>query len=191
MLVYTREVMLARLLLVPELINLYQAQDGGFVAAVLQWMNDTEGALKRLRHPLASMCSSQRARVLAALDGVMEGGDARGASGRKAARAAVALCLSHVEGALRQRVAELDSQLHAASEKMAQLLALGSAQHPLPLPPTEPHSQWVRQVWLQLGQVPETRNLHGYLGALLSADDRVAVLSDALSQLLDALPTPP
>jgi len=70
MLVYTREVMLARLLLVPELINLYQAQDGGFVAAVLQWMNDTEGALKRLRHPLASMCSSQRARVLAALDGV-------------------------------------------------------------------------------------------------------------------------
>lgn len=188
MLTYTREVMLGQLLQVPDLITLYQAQDPAFSTATLHWMVTTEEALKKLRHPLASQCSSQRAKLLAAADGIHADAAAAGGSSRKAARAAAALCLSHVEGALRQKVSELDAQLQTATEKMAQLLALGSAQHPLPLPPTEPRSAWLQQVWQRLGHTPETRHLHGYLGALLSASDREAVLNDTVSQLIDALP---
>ncbi len=189
MLTYTREVMLSRMLLVPDLITLYQAQDPAFMNAALLWMNDTEAALKQLRHPLASQCSSQRAKLLAAVDGVQADGQLGGNThSRKAARAAAALCLSHVEGALRQKVSELDGQLQTATEKMAQLLALGSARQPLPLPPTEPRAACLRQVWGQLGQASESRHLHGYLSALLSASDREAVLDGTLSQLIDALP---
>lgn len=191
MLAYTREALVERLLQVPALISLYQGQDAAFLPTTLQWMSETEALLKQLRSPLTALCASERGRVLAAIDGFRDAELAtREGSPRKAARAMGALCLGRVEASLRQRVAELDAQLSTASEKMAQLLALGSTKSPLPLPPTEPHAQWLTQVWLHLGGVAETRHLHAYLSSLLSADDRQHVLGQAIDHLLAALPAP-
>ncbi|TBO32551.1 hypothetical protein EYS42_05010 [Aquabacterium lacunae] len=177
---YTRETLLERLMLVPDLIGLYQAQDASFAPAVLQWMTATEDLLKRLRSPLVSMCSGQRARLLAAVDGVHADAAAAGSSPRKASRAAAALCLTQVEAALRHRVQELDTQLQVNAEKMAQLVALGAAVKPLPVAPQTIDPSWLQLVWQQLAAVPETRHLHGYLSALMAPADRHALLEDAV-----------
>jgi hypothetical protein len=188
-LAYTREKLMESLLEVSALINLYQGQDAAFLPRTLQWMNDTEAALKQLRSPLSAMCASERGQLLAAIDGFRETDlNAREGSPRKAARAMCALCLGRVEASLRQRVSELDAQLSTAAEKMAQLLALASTRAPLPLPPTEPPSQWLTQVWQHLGSVAETRHLHAYLSSLLSADDRQYLLGQATDHLLAAMP---
>jgi len=187
---YTREKLMEMLLQVPALISLYQSQDSAFVPSVLQWMTDSENELKRLRSPLASQCATERGRLLASVDGFPDA-ELRAREGglRKAARATGALCLGRVEASMRQRVNELDAQLAQATDKMAQLLALGSAQSPLPLPPTEPRSAWLAQVWQQLGGVNETRHLHGYLASLLTASDRLYLLEQATDNLLSALPS--
>lgn len=191
MLSYTREALVERLLQVPALISLYQGQDAAFLPTTLQWMSETEALLKQLRSPLASLCASERGRLLAAIEGFRDAElVTREGSPRKAARAMGALCLGRVEASLRERVGELDARLGVAAEKMAQLLALGSTKSPLPLPPTEPASEWLAQVWQHLAGVAETRQLHAYLSSLLSADDRQYLLAQATEHLLAALPTP-
>lgn len=189
--IFTREVILERLLLVSDLVALQQAAEPAFISETIRWMEATEQKLERLRSPLASFCAAERARALAALDGVSEGGGAREAkSSRKAIRAALALSLGRVEHELRQAVLHHDRQLDLIAEKVAQLLAMAPSGAIAPPPPEGMTPAYTRTVWQALGQLTETRNLHRYVSARMSADDRKGLLEQALEHMFEDTPAP-
>jgi len=183
MLAFSREIIVKCLLDLSEVMTGYQRNEGDFVAAALGWIGAVEAELKRLRSPLTSLCASERGILLAARDGIVDG-RTREPSPRKVVRASAASCLGRIERALRERVADIDERLLTAAEKVAQLLAVGSTQIDLPTINDLADGARLAQVWQRLGTVAETRGLHGYLAALLSASDREYLVHQALGNVL-------
>jgi hypothetical protein len=184
MLALTRETLLARLLLVPGLADRYQRREPDFPAAVAGWLRDGEQALARLRSPLASLCAAERARLLAGADGGAEPGSGAGRGApRKALRALAAGVLNCAEAALREALAKTDGELASLRDKLAQLLAVASGARPLALPAAGGAAAYA-ELWRQLGELPEARSLHAYLGVSLAPPDRQYLLDDLLGNLI-------
>ncbi|HRF90165.1 MAG TPA: hypothetical protein PLF65_05135, partial [Desulfobacter postgatei] len=72
MLVATREIILQKLLLLPALIDAYQQGEVGFADKAISWLHELEQSLAKLRSPLTSLASRQRARIVAAQNGFRE-----------------------------------------------------------------------------------------------------------------------
>ena len=128
----------------------------------------------------------QRAALLASADGLRQPEIPAATTARKAAQASASLALGRTEAALRQAVAAADDKLGEAREKLAQLLAVATAAHPIPLPPSEPRSLWLEKVWQTLGRATETQGMHRYLGAAFSSADRLYLLDELVSNFLAA-----
>lgn len=176
-----RESLLARLAQASPLVDLYRTGDSEFVARVIQWLESTEAELLKLRSPLASLCSSERARLLATADGFRDGQLSEAERRpRRAARATAALSLSRVVDAFRAKITEIDSRLDQLREKLAQMIALGSAAGVLALQPIEPRAVWFHLFWDNLGTVAEGQALFTYLSAQLGPTDREYLLNEIL-----------
>lgn len=174
-----RESLLARLDQVSGLVSLYRNGDPEFAARVIEWFEEAETELRRLRSPLASLCSAERARLIATADGYRDSQltDAEKRP-RRAIRATAALSLSRVADVFRDKVLEIDTRLDQLREKLAQMVALASAAHVLSLRPTEPRSIWLRLIWENMGTVAEGQALFTYLSAQLSPTDREYLLNE-------------
>ena len=187
MLVATREMLLAHLLELPALTDLYAARDPDFVGATLTWLAACEATLQRLRSPLAALVAAERSKILAAGDGYREGGQvAESANPRKVIRVVASRALARAEAELRAVVVATDERLHGLREKMAQLLAVASTAHSLPLPGDMPREQWLSTVWQLLRQSVEGRSMAAYLSGALQPADLWCVLGDTLDNLIAA-----
>ncbi len=186
MLAMTRELLLERLLTVSEVTDLYAAHDPAYVTAVLQWIDETERALTRVRNPIAGLAAAERGRVLAARDGFVDTTLCSPKTNpRKAERAAAAAALSRIEDAVRSAVVATDAALAPLLEQTAQLVAIASAQRPIPMQGSTPREEWLEAVWRELGLDGEkTRALHCYLTARLAPVDRLYLLGNVLDNAL-------
>lgn len=184
-----RETIAARLVELPALANRYQSGDASYVDDVLGWLRTTAAELGRLRHPLAGIVSSQQALIVAIRNGYRPEHIAA-MSRRRSVAAAATLAIGEVEPVLRAAVAELDGYLREMTDRMAQLLAVASADHPVPLPPTEPRDAWLDQVWEGLRATNGGGGMFGYLNARLTRSDRNALLDELLANVLEATGPP-
>ncbi len=186
MLIVTREKLVAHLLELSAIVDRYQRSDPEFVEQVAAWLIAVEKTLQQLRSPLSSQIAGQRARLLAVQDGFREPSLAENrVSRRKAVRAAAGLVVGRAEEALRARLAAIDARFDEAREKMAQYLAVTTSVRPIPLPPTEPRTAWLRSVWASLEDVPNTQGMRGYLNAALRPSDRLHVLGEVVDNLIE------
>ncbi len=187
MIALTKERLLERLLALPAIIEKYDVRDPAFVPDALAWLQTVETALGQIRHPLASLASAERGRVLAVLDGLRDP-ELKGenCSARQAERAGAAASLARVEAAMRLAVMRLDDLLNGLAQEMALLLAHVSSSRPIPLPNGEQREIWLRRVWEGLLIAGEQQSLqsHAYLSARLAWVDRLYLLDDLLGNLL-------
>ncbi len=184
MLALTRETLVSHLHDVPGIVDLHSQHNPEFVARVVRWLEGVERSLLQLRNPLASLAAVQRTSVLAVSDGSRDPQISARVTARKATRAMASLAIGRMDTALRQTVQEIDRKLDKAREELGQLLAVATAEKPIPLPPTEPRSLWLEQVWRQMNVSGSTHGMHTYLSASLALSDRLFVLDEILSNLL-------
>lgn len=189
MLIYTREKLASCTQEVTALINSYQSRDGRFPYSAIAWLTSTEQSLNQLRHPLVALVAAQRAKILAVEDGYRHPslGGAH-VTMRRAMNVCASLAVEAVQAELRACIAALDARLDTARDKMAQFLAVATAKVAVPLPPTDPRDVWLATVWADLNVNGETQGMYRYLCASLSPADRLHLLDEVLTNLLDGLP---
>ena len=191
MLAITRERLVEHLQAATALVDQSLRHDPDYPRRVVEWMADVEETLAQLRNPLASMVAAERARISAVEDGFREPEILRERiSPRKAARATASLALGRAEAALRGEIQTIDEKFEGMRERMAQLLAVATNSHPIPLPPTDPRQAWLNTVWAGFGGNGETASLYTYLNAALAPVDRSYLLNEMLTNLLSAQATP-
>jgi hypothetical protein len=181
-----REQLLEHLVQLSSVIDRYASGDPYFVEKAIDWISDVEATLSRFRQRDTSLLAAQRGMIQASYDGYYDPAlDAAQTSKRKAVRATTAACLARVESAVRTHVQVIDDSLEPLRLKMAQLISVASAVEPIPLPPTEPRTEWVKQVWSGLNVNGEMKPMHSYIAASLSPVDRLFILDELLRNLLD------
>lgn len=186
MLVATREMLLEHLLELPGLTDRYADRDPEFVPGAIAWLSACEATLQRIRSPLAGLVATERAKILASGDGHREPGIAPDTNPRKLGRAMAARALARAEVELRAVIAGIDERFLAFREKLAQLLAVASTSHALPLPDGQPRDHWLSDVWQILRQSPEGRGMAAYLSSALQPTDLWFLLGETLDNLLGA-----
>ncbi|MCF6178607.1 MAG: hypothetical protein L3J63_04350 [Geopsychrobacter sp.] len=186
MLIATREILLEKLLLMPALIDTYQRNDVGFAAKATGWLLELEQVLNRLRSPLTSVVANERGRIVAAQDGfcdsTLNGGRV---SRRRRVNVTASLALGVVEAALVVLIQEIDKKTDIWREKLAQFISVASISVPIPLPPTDPRQDWLRQIWRDWQRVEEARAMHNYLNTIMAPGDRLHLLGELLDNHLN------
>ena len=192
MLAIERELIITSLAELAGLVDRYQRGDPDFVPAVLSHLDALEQRLSRLRSSHVGLPAAARVAIVAAADGGAPEGETppRRSAARRAARVAAADALRRIEEVLHGRLAQIDGRFDQLREKLNQLLAVTTPSRPIPLPPREPRSAWLADIWASVGTVPEARSMFHYLGASLSRLDREYLLGDAIENLIDALQPP-
>jgi anti-sigma factor RsiW len=189
MLAITREHLLTHLLRLSAVVDRYTNSDPAFAEHVARWLSVLEDDLGRLRSPIASLASSQRAGIVAAGDGRAPAGPGgRSISKRKARAVAAATAMAEVERALREQVQRIDKELETHRDKLAQLIAVFSQHSTLELPAGGVTSAWLDDVWRGLANVEDTRGMYDYLAARLTAADRRYLLAELFENILDNVP---
>lgn len=184
-----REQLLEHLLQLSTVIDRYASGDPYFVDSAIAWISDVETTLSRFRQRDTSLLAAQRGMIQASYDGYYDPQlNAAQTSKRKAIRATTAACLARVESAVRARVQVIDDSLVPLRLKMAQLISVASAVEPIPLPPTEPRTEWLKRVWSGLDVNGDMKPMHSYIAASLSPVDRLFILDELLGHLLDQKP---
>jgi hypothetical protein len=186
MLAVTREILLVKLLTLPTLIDSYQRNEVNFAAQTNIWLKELEQSLAQLRNPLTSLVANQRARIVSALDGYSEAALSQGRiSRRKAVNITASLALAEVEKVLTSRIGDIDAKFDGWREKLAQFVSVASGTVPIPLPPTEPHQSWLKQIWLSWKDIPETKAMYTYLNTAMDNGDRLYLLGELLENQLN------
>jgi hypothetical protein len=186
MLFATREILLEKLLHLPKLIDAYQRNDVDFVARAIDWLLDVEKSLSQLRSPLTSLVASQRSRIISAQNNYRESslqGDK--ISRRKTVDITTSLALSEVESALVRQLQEIDDKFDLWREKLAQFISVASTSVAIPLPPTNPLREWLKQIWQSWQTLDETRAMYNYLNTVMSPNDRFQLLGELLENHLN------
>jgi hypothetical protein len=186
MLFATREILLEKLLKLPALIDAYQRNDVGFVERSNHWLQELEQSLNQLRNPLTSKVANERGRVISALEGyrdpALNGGRV---SRRKAVNVTTSLALSEVETVLVAQIQDIDGKFDLWREKLAQFISVASGMVPIPLPPTDPRQDWLKQIWANWKTIEETRAMFNYLNTVMSPSDRLQLLGELLDNHLN------
>jgi hypothetical protein len=186
---YTRENLLSHLLGLTELTNLYKERSVDYPIRVIQWMQDLEETLGKLRSPLAGFVAAERAKIIASMDGycdpyIQPAGSGR--SSRRSRQATAALGVAKVQERLLEIIEHIDRRFEEVYEKMAQLLAVISAQSPIPMPREgESRSGWHERVWQQMPSNGNTQGMVEYLRASLKHSDLLYVLGETLDNLVE------
>jgi len=189
MLALTRERIVAHLQQVAQLIDVYQRRDPTFVDKTVTWLSELEEMLLQLKNPLASFVAVERGKVLALSDGYRNGDSiASGTSKRRAGYATTVVVLGEVESALLDMLKDIDIKFGSWREKMAQFLAVATAGAPISLPDSGPTQSWLQSVWEELPVSAETGNMYNYLNTVMTLTDRLYILEELISNLLNALP---
>jgi len=179
-----REALVTHLMALPKVVDRYVQGDAGFADHVQSWLGEAQGTMERFRSPLASLVAIGRSSIQAIADGASSPNLAgRSSSSRKARRATAAAVLARVDDALRAKVAELDAQLNAGSERIAQMLAVANGQIDLKRPEGEVPRTWYRSLWSQLGQIQDLRDAHVFISASFGASDRIYLLERILDRM--------
>ena len=180
----TRERIANQLLEIGNLIDLYEQRDPQFVNRAVKWLTILEENLLQLRNPLSAFVASEKSKILAVQDGLRDPLIIGSKSTRKTSMATTSLVLTRIEETLRAAITEIDKKFDTWREKMSQLLALASMKHSIPLPPTQPHQQWLKKVWSQLGKSEEAIGMHVYLNATMTQSDRLYLLDELIQNML-------
>jgi len=186
MLAFTREKLISHLLQIPPLVDLYQNHDPLFAERVVDWLSELEESLGQMRLPTAGMAASERALILAIADGYRDQEiEVSSRRPRKAKQAAAALAINRMQSELRRRIEEIDEQFDAWRERMAQFIAVAINSNHIPLPPTEPRNAWLSNIWKSWGSNGETQSMYNYLNAAMTQGDRIFLLDELISNILD------
>jgi hypothetical protein len=190
MLTVIREELTKHLLELPEITNLYVLQDPDFEVQTVGWLVMVEKTLSRFRNPSVSLAAAQKGRIMSARDGYVEPEfSGKKVNTRKVTRATALLALTQAESAIRQEVEKINMEIEPSRVKMTQLLSVASSIKPIPMPPTEPRTEWLKKVWNALSvseDGTDTRALHTYLGVALHTVDRLYLLDDLLTNLISS-----
>ena len=179
-----KEIIITQLMLLPALSDKYLAQESSYVVDAAQWLKNTEIKLAPLRSPLVSTLSSLRGLIEACDDGYQDPSvQSHSRSKRKGKRAFVAATLSKAEQQLNEELQRIEQHFSEANDKLAQLLALGFAKQPLPIPETLT-THYLDSIWQTLGEHTDTQTMFLYLQARYSATDRRYLLQQLLHNML-------
>ena len=184
MLFATREIIVEKLLLLPQLIDAYQQGEVGFATKATRWLQDLEQSLSQLRSPLTSLASRQRARIIAAQNGYREEAQNRGKLSRsKEINVTASLALGAVEAELITQVQDIDRKFDAWRDKLAQFISVASNVEPIPLPPVNPR-RGLKLIWRDGGKIDETKAMYSYLNTVMSPSDRLHLFGELLEHNL-------
>jgi len=185
MLTILREQLLNHLIQLSEVINSYQNYDTNYADRALKWLLDTEKTLQKNRNPASSCLAVSRAKILAANDGLRDKNiSSNGFTKRQIMRATVSLALDESEQKLSIIINDIDMKIDIWTDKMSQFLAVATTNTPIPLPPTEPRSNWLNKVWEGFNISAELHGMYAYLNSAMSKTDRQYVLGNVIDNLL-------
>lgn len=185
MLTILREQLLNHLIQLTDVINTYQNHDSNYAQKALKWLEDTEKTLQQNRNPASSCLAISRAKIMAANDGLCDRSISNnGFTKRQIMRATVSLSLDEAEQKLSLIINDIDTKIDIWTDKMSQFLAVATANSPIPLPPTEPRSNWLNNIWNKFNISPELHGMYAYLNAAMSKTDRQYVLGNVINNLL-------
>lgn len=178
---YIREKLVDALIESQSLMNQYQKNSGNFIPYTLKWLIGVDEELAKLRHPLSSMISAERGKMLSAAEGNI---DNPGRSKRKAERFQAVNVIDTVEQKLREVVDDIDNQFTVWRDKIAQLAAISSRHTPIILSQQQIGNNELKQIWQQFGIPEEGINMHQYLSAVMPQADLLYLLDDVVTNLL-------
>lgn len=182
----------AQLATLGALIDRYERNDLGFPAAALSWLKDAESLLASLRLPAdAAEVAGLRGRVSATSEraerGVTKGASVGSARARlRRHRSAAAASSLELAGArMRERIRDASARLLHFEEKLIEACTAGALVGALPLPPTRPWETWLASAWRALASHKATRPTTLYISAALASPDRLYLLDQVLSRMLE------
>jgi hypothetical protein len=170
------------------LIDAYERGDLDFSERALRWLNEAEQIMARLRLPEGAEMSSLRSSITKAPDDLGDRADGMRASRHARMRAknsATADALSRAESVMRGIVMESRSRLEEYEGKLVEAVTAAVLVGALPLPPFNPREAWLRHVWQALTEYEPTRPTTVYLASALNGVDRLWLLDEIFSRLLD------
>jgi hypothetical protein len=171
-----------------QLVDAYERGDIDFPDRCLRWLDAAEQVMAQLRLPEGAEMASLRSSITRAPDDVPDRAEGTRASRQARARArnaAAASALSRAEAVMRGVILDAREQLQEYERKLVEAVTAAVLMGVLPLPPESPRESWLRRVWQALTQYEPTRPTTVYLASALQGVDRLWLLDEILSRLLD------
>lgn len=167
-----------------RLVDLYQDKRPDFPVRLVDWLRRAEETLKQHRRTQLGSMSALRARALAAIAGVHEGGEpaARRLQARRQTAGACALLLGQAQGLLHEVCAALEPKRDEAArllQQMLQILLQGGVLQPLLAAAPGP-AERLALVWQACQTRPEVANGARQILGLVAWADALRLIDETL-----------
>lgn len=182
---YIREKLLSVQIETQTLINQYQTKNPEFVVNTIRWCKNLEEELTKLRLPLIGVVSSERGKLIAAMQGSVPQDSLTPKSKRKLMNFQAVESIECINQQISQTIERIDVQFNGWREKIAQLAALSSNQQVIELDIEKLNNATLSNIWQQFGQHKETYNMFQYLAAAMPQADLFYLLRDIIINLLN------
>lgn len=164
------------------LIDRYQRGEPNFADDALEWLEEAEKMMSKMRLPEGSEMSALRSRIIRSVDtSILEGKETRSKM-RKSRNVAAAEALDRAESILRGRLLASEERLRFFEEKLCEGMTALLLQAQLP-EKKKVDADLINLVWDQLRQEQSTRPLALYITASLTPSDRSFILYRVLSRV--------
>lgn len=167
------------------LIDRYQSGEPNFADGALEWLEEAEKMMSKMRLSEGSEMSALRSRIIRSVDtSILEGKETRSKM-RKSRNVAAAEALDRAESILRSRLLASEERLRFFEEKLCEGMTALLLQTQLP-EKKKVDTELINLVWNQLRQEQSTRPLALYITASLTPSDRSFILYRVLSRVTKA-----
>jgi hypothetical protein len=163
-----------------SLIDCYQRGEFGFPDKVLEWLEEAEKILSKLRLPDGSEMSALRGLILKTTD-QQTASDSR-SSIRRAKNVAAAEALERAEKVMRERILTAEERLKVFEDKLSEGMTAFMLQNVLPEMESS-RQKWLIDIWSEIRKFKPTQPLAIYLASSLSQADRCYILDHVISKL--------
>lgn len=171
---------------IADVMDYYTQRDPSFPARALLWLKDAEKVMSELRLPEGAEMATLRGAILKADD------VARDDEGKRTRRAitharnaAAADSLARGEEILRTRIAQSEDRLAHFEGKLVEAMTAAVLLGLIPERGGHPLEGWLRQVWESLNGRQELRPTMIYMAAALKSVDRLYVLNQVMSRVME------
>jgi hypothetical protein len=170
------------------LMDAYQKGDPGFPDGALKWLGEVEKTMSSVRLREGSEISSLRGRILKSADALHTGSEKPPRSQIRSARnVAAAEALERAEEIIRIVTQAGRERLQRFEDKLCEGLTALALLVEIPARGGST-TQWLNSVWRLLRTQDSTRPLAIYLGASLSAVDRLFIMEAVLCRMTASEP---
>jgi hypothetical protein len=183
-----REKLFEHSLKLADISNLYLSDGSRFVNMYLEWLDETEKDLSRLRSPVCILLQAEKSSLRSILDGYIPDNIQQGRNTRKILRAYAAQSLEKISREFYSKIGSIDHYFDEQSEKLCHAVAVLVSKRPNIKDDFKTDQNGIDYIWKLLGDNTETIPIFNYFCSKLALADRNYLMLDILQKFISNIP---